>query len=71
MEVISDPATRAPDTRLAKQVVNQLKDRGVLISSIGQHNNVLKMRPPLPFGPEHGDILLAALGEVLLETDTP
>ena len=71
VELISDPATRAPDTRLAKQVVNQLKDRGVLISSIGQHNNVLKMRPPLPFGPEHGDILLAALGEVLLETDTP
>ena len=41
VELISDPATQAPDTRLAKQVVNQLKDR-VLISSIGQHNNVLK-----------------------------
>jgi 4-aminobutyrate aminotransferase-like enzyme len=32
---------------------------------IGEFDNVLKMRPPLPIRTEHADLLLGALDEVL------
>jgi 4-aminobutyrate aminotransferase-like enzyme len=34
-------------------VVNELRDRRILISASGPHENVLKIRPPLPFTAEH------------------
>ena len=40
---------------------------GVLISRIGPHHNVLKIRPPLSFDREHADILLAAVDDCLSE----
>jgi 4-aminobutyrate aminotransferase-like enzyme len=39
----------------------------VLISATGPRGNVLKIRPPLPFGREHADHLVAVLSEVLAE----
>jgi 4-aminobutyrate aminotransferase-like enzyme len=32
---------------------------------IGQYDNVLKMRPPMPFSREHADLLLSNLDETL------
>ena len=64
-EWVEDPETKEPDVAGAYRIVNQMKDRGVLISNAGAFHNVLKMRPPLPFGVEHADILLATLDEVL------
>jgi 4-aminobutyrate aminotransferase-like enzyme len=37
----------------------------VLMSFIGIHYNVLKMRPPMPFGFEHADMMLSALDDAL------
>ncbi|MCW2897408.1 MAG: hypothetical protein JWO75_6897, partial [Actinomycetia bacterium] len=34
----------------------------------GPNGNVLKIRPPLPFRPEHADQLLAVLTDVLTAT---
>ena len=34
---------------------------GVLISTDGPHDNVLKIKPPLAFGVAEADLLLAAL----------
>jgi 4-aminobutyrate aminotransferase-like enzyme len=31
-----------------------MRDRGVLLSRIGVHDNVLKIRPPMPFSTERG-----------------
>jgi 4-aminobutyrate aminotransferase-like enzyme len=50
-------------------VVNGLRDRGVLISSAGPFANILKVRPPLPFGIDHADLLLSTLDDVLAELD--
>ena len=38
---------------------------GVLIGSEGPKGNVLKIRPPLPFGPPHAAMLLEALDQAL------
>lgn len=53
--------------QLAKQVVEAVKARKVLISRIGRDESVLKVRPPLAFGEAELPILLDALGEALSE----
>lgn len=50
-----------PAPRLAKQAVEAMKSRKVLISRIGRDESVLKVRPPLAFGPDELPILLDAL----------
>jgi 4-aminobutyrate aminotransferase-like enzyme len=39
--------------------------RGVLISRIGPHDNILKIRPPMSFSTQNADLLLATLDTVL------
>ena len=56
---------RAPATAAARRLINDMRRRGVLISTIGPHGNVLKMRPPMVFGREHADLLIGALDEAL------
>lgn len=56
-----------PAPALAKQVVEAMKSRGVLISKIGRHESVLKVRPPLAFSSAELPILLGALEESLDE----
>ncbi len=51
----------APAPDLAKRVVESMKSRKVLISRIGPHDNVLKVRPPLAFSCEELPILLDAM----------
>ena len=58
-------AARAPATAETKRVVNAMRERGVLMSRIGVHDNVLKIRPPMPFSKENADLLLATLDDVL------
>lgn len=57
-----------PAPHIAKQVVESMKARKVLISRIGRDESVLKVRPPLAFGEAELPILLdtleAALDEV-------
>lgn len=55
----------APDAVTASRVVNELRDRRILISASGPHENVLKIRPPLAFTTDHADHLLGELDEVL------
>ena len=42
-----------------------MRERGVLISRIGMHDNILKIRPPMPFSRQHADLLVDTLDEVL------
>lgn len=56
-----------PAPQLAKQVVEAMKARKVLISRIGRDESVLKVRPPLAFGEAELPVLLDTLSEVLAE----
>jgi 4-aminobutyrate aminotransferase-like enzyme len=62
MEFIGDDGA---DAATATLVVNELRERRILISASGPHENVLKIRPPLPFTTEHADHLLSELDDVL------
>ena len=46
---IVKPGTTEPDPTTAKEIVNGMRDRGVLIGTTGRHGSVLKIRPPLVF----------------------
>lgn len=51
--------------REATELVNRMKDRGVLLSTDGPRHNVIKIKPPLVFSREDADLLLGRLDEVL------
>ena len=42
-----------------------MRDRGVLISRIGIHDNILKIRPPMVFSKQNADLLLRTLDDVM------
>ncbi|QKZ17142.1 aspartate aminotransferase family protein [Streptomyces chartreusis] len=59
--------TGRPATAQTKQIVEAMRCKGVLISKIGPHENVLKIRPPLVFEREHVDLLVDRLAASLEE----
>ena len=65
VELVTDRKTRAPAKKLTARVVNDLRHRGVLTSSIGPDANILKLRPPMVLGVSDADYLLATLGASL------
>jgi 4-aminobutyrate aminotransferase-like enzyme len=50
-------------------VVNQMKQKGVLISSDSPDHNVLKIKPSLVFNKNNADYLLESLGAVMIENN--
>ena len=50
---------------LAGRVVEELRQQGILVGRTGMDGDVLKIRPPLVFGDEHAELLVAALGRIL------
>ena len=65
LELVTDRSTKQAATKEAKRVINEMRNKGILISKIGPHDNVLKMRPPMPFSTENADQLLSTLDDVL------
>ncbi|OXZ00609.1 aminotransferase [Streptomyces diastatochromogenes] len=59
--------TGRPATAQTKQIVEAMRRKGVLISKIGPHDNVLKIRPPMVFTREHVDLLVDRLAASLDE----
>ncbi len=65
VELVRDRDAKTPAADEAKLVINRMKDRGVLMGRIGEFDNVLKMRPPMPFNRDNADQVLNTLDEVL------
>ncbi|MCY6381804.1 aminotransferase class III-fold pyridoxal phosphate-dependent enzyme [Hoeflea prorocentri] len=58
----------SPATEAAAYIVNRLRAHRILIGSDGPADNVLKIRPPLPFSRCDAEYLLSVLSEILQET---
>ncbi|MEJ8567041.1 aminotransferase class III-fold pyridoxal phosphate-dependent enzyme [Elongatibacter sediminis] len=65
IELVTDRATREPDRAAAGQVRDRLRQQGVLVGTTGPYGNVVKIRPPLVFAPEHAELLLDPLDAIL------
>ncbi|MEP5762086.1 MAG: aspartate aminotransferase family protein [Litoreibacter sp.] len=57
----------APATLFVTQLVEYMRQHGVLLNKIGRHGNTLKMRPPMPFSIQDADFALDLLEQALSE----
>lgn len=64
-EFVLDCETKKPATDFTSRVVNQMRDRGIVLGSLGRSGNTLKIRPPMTFSRENADFLFDALDQVL------
>lgn len=60
-----DGSSNSDRRAMALDVVNTMRDDGVLISTTGENENTLKVRPPLVCQNEHVDLFLAAIRSAL------
>jgi 4-aminobutyrate aminotransferase-like enzyme/Ser/Thr protein kinase RdoA (MazF antagonist) len=54
-----------PDPELADEIMNAMRENGVLIGTTGKNIATLKIRPPIVFQKEHAEILLETLKKAL------
>lgn len=69
VELVKDLMTKEPATEEAKRVVYKAKENFVIISADGPDSNVLKVKPPMCFTKEDGDLLLSVLDKALSEVE--
>jgi 4-aminobutyrate aminotransferase-like enzyme/Ser/Thr protein kinase RdoA (MazF antagonist) len=65
VELVRDRETLTPATTEASDVVDRMREAGVLIGTDGPFANVLKIRPPMPFTRDDAERLVRALAEAL------
>jgi len=68
VELVRDHDTLEPAAAEASDVVNRLREEGILIGTDGPYHNVLKIRPPMPFAVDDADVLVSALAPLLSGT---
>ncbi len=54
-----------PATELCAAMVDEMRDRGVLLHSVGRFSNTLKLRPPCVFSRENADMLAEVMDDAL------
>jgi 4-aminobutyrate aminotransferase-like enzyme len=52
-----------PASDLALRMVNEMRQRGVLLSTVGRFDNALKIRPPCVFSRENADLLVSVMDD--------
>ena len=65
MEFVLDRTTKEPAAAEASRVVNEMRQRGVLMGKIGIHQCATKIRPPMPFSRDNADLMLSVFDDVL------
>jgi 4-aminobutyrate aminotransferase-like enzyme len=65
VELVKDRDTLEPAAAEASDAVNSMRERGILLGTDGPFENVLKIRPPMPFTLEDADVFVRELDAVL------
>jgi 4-aminobutyrate aminotransferase-like enzyme/Ser/Thr protein kinase RdoA (MazF antagonist) len=65
LELVRDRKTLAPAAREAAWLVEEMKNRGVLLSTDGPLHNVIKIKPPIVFSRLDADVLISNLSSSL------
>lgn len=65
IELVRDHSSKEPATDETRRLINRLKENRILVSSTGEFENVLKIRPPLIFDHANADELLAITDDLL------
>ena len=67
VELVKDRQTLEPATAHADHIINRMKDHGILISTDGPMENVLKMKPPLVWTRANAEQTVDTLDKILSE----
>ena len=67
LELVSDRANKTPASTETAQLVELMREAGVLVGTAGSHHSILKLRPPLIAGSQHVDTFVEALDSSLHE----
>ena len=55
----------APNAKLATLIINEMRQRGILLSTDGPYHNVIKIKPPLTFNKKNVDLVCFELKNIL------
>ena len=66
IDIVKNSNPLLPDNKLAKYIINYCKNYGILLSTDGPYNNVLKIKPPLIFSKKNADFLIKILNKSFL-----
>jgi 4-aminobutyrate aminotransferase-like enzyme len=65
VELVRDRRTKEPATEETACLVNDLRERRILVSATGPDANILKIRPPLVFSRGNADLFLSVVDDLL------
>ncbi len=65
IEIIRDIETLEPDKQVTHKIVNEMRNRKILLSSDGPDHNVIKIKPPMVFNSSNALFLVETLDNVL------
>ena len=65
MELVRDRETLEPAAKEADELIQQMKSRGILLSTDGPHHNVIKIKPPMVLNINDIDMVLRILDDVI------
>ena len=65
IEIIKDLETLEPDKQVTHKIVNEMRNRKILLSSDGPDHNVIKVKPPMVFSSSNALFLVETLDKVL------
>ena len=69
VELVKDQNTKEPASHEAHELIEKMKNQGILLSTDGPFRNVLKIKPPIVFSKNNVDQVVEALDEVLKNFD--
>ena len=65
VDMITNRDTKEPNPALAQKMINQLREKNILVSIDGPYHNVLKIKPPLCFNQDNSEYLVQAVSNIL------
>jgi 4-aminobutyrate aminotransferase-like enzyme/Ser/Thr protein kinase RdoA (MazF antagonist) len=65
IEFVRDRETKEPAATEAAEIVEAMKNRGILLSTDGPMHNVIKIKPPMVFGRADADWVIGEIGALL------
>ena len=61
IDLIKDGNNLLPNKKLAKKLINYMRDNGVLLSTDGPYENVIKIKPPMVFSKRNANLVCEKL----------
>ena len=57
IDIINNYDNLNPNKKLAKKLINYMRNKGILLSTDGPYDNVIKIKPPMVFNKQNVDFV--------------